>query len=255
VLAEGDAKASDTDGERSFGCHHPIGPLAWADHIGFEVLLATTQTLHDEPGYAMRQAFEHLASDWIEFGLKAWTRRATVPSSSRFSSPTAAAAGLLRGSSPTMPVRRCFEREAAQSGARAELEGAVERGGLVGAFVHVVLYFAHPAGHVDERGFPAMKEVGAMIPSRARPSFPRVKEVMRCQALTLQLDRQRAVVALPRLVPDDEGRWRLLDGLRRLLSFRPTLSGQQWRRLSQVQTQLAAQGARRFRRERVVAEE
>jgi len=60
------------------------------------VLLATTQTLHDEPGDAMRQAFKHLTSDWIEFGLKAWTMHATVPSSSPSSSHAAAAADLVR---------------------------------------------------------------------------------------------------------------------------------------------------------------
>ena len=48
VLAEGDASAKEIDEGMKLGCNHPIGPLALADMIGLDVLLAVMQTLHDE---------------------------------------------------------------------------------------------------------------------------------------------------------------------------------------------------------------
>ena len=50
VLAEGDASATEIDDGMKLGCNHPIGPLALADLIGLDVLLAVTQTIHDEFG-------------------------------------------------------------------------------------------------------------------------------------------------------------------------------------------------------------
>jgi 3-hydroxybutyryl-CoA dehydrogenase len=48
VLAEGDATATEIDEGMKLGCNHPIGPLALADLIGLDVLLAVMQTIHDE---------------------------------------------------------------------------------------------------------------------------------------------------------------------------------------------------------------
>ena len=48
VLAEGDTSAKEIDQGMKLGCNHPIGPLALADLIGLDVLLAVMQTLHDE---------------------------------------------------------------------------------------------------------------------------------------------------------------------------------------------------------------
>src|SRR5664280_349871 len=48
VLAEGDASAKEIDEGMKLGCNHPIGPLALADLIGLDVLLAVMQTLHDD---------------------------------------------------------------------------------------------------------------------------------------------------------------------------------------------------------------
>jgi 3-hydroxybutyryl-CoA dehydrogenase len=50
VLAEGDASATEIDEGMKLGCNHPIGPLALADLIGLDVLLAVMQAIHDEFG-------------------------------------------------------------------------------------------------------------------------------------------------------------------------------------------------------------
>ena len=48
VLAEGDADPTEIDEGMKLGCNHPIGPLALADMIGLDVVLAIMQTLHGE---------------------------------------------------------------------------------------------------------------------------------------------------------------------------------------------------------------
>jgi 3-hydroxybutyryl-CoA dehydrogenase len=48
VLAEGDSNATEIDQGMKLGCNHQVGPLALADLIGLDVLLAVMQTIHDE---------------------------------------------------------------------------------------------------------------------------------------------------------------------------------------------------------------
>jgi 3-hydroxybutyryl-CoA dehydrogenase len=48
VLAEEDAGPTEIDEGMKLGCNHPMGPLALADMIGLDVVLAAMQTLHDE---------------------------------------------------------------------------------------------------------------------------------------------------------------------------------------------------------------
>lgn len=47
VYAEGLASASEIDEGMKLGCNHPIGPLALADLIGLDVLLAVMEVLYD----------------------------------------------------------------------------------------------------------------------------------------------------------------------------------------------------------------
>jgi 3-hydroxybutyryl-CoA dehydrogenase len=50
VLAEGDANPTEIDEGMRLGCNHPMGPLALADLIGLDVLLAVMETIHQEFG-------------------------------------------------------------------------------------------------------------------------------------------------------------------------------------------------------------
>ncbi|MBS3943615.1 MAG: 3-hydroxybutyryl-CoA dehydrogenase [Dethiobacter sp.] len=50
VLMEGVARAEEIDRGMMLGANHPIGPLALADLIGLDVLLAVMDTLHKETG-------------------------------------------------------------------------------------------------------------------------------------------------------------------------------------------------------------
>ena len=50
VLGEGLAQAVDIDDAMKLGCNHPIGPLALADMIGLDTLLAVMEVLYTEFG-------------------------------------------------------------------------------------------------------------------------------------------------------------------------------------------------------------
>ena len=52
VLQEGIASAEEIDAGMKLGCGQPLGPLALADLIGLDALLAIMQVLHDGLGDA-----------------------------------------------------------------------------------------------------------------------------------------------------------------------------------------------------------
>ena len=48
VLAEGLASAEDIDNGMKLGCNHPIGPLALADMVGLDILLAVMEVFYSQ---------------------------------------------------------------------------------------------------------------------------------------------------------------------------------------------------------------
>jgi hypothetical protein len=205
---------------------------------------------------------ERLASDWIGTSFKLWgeTRDAVVEQAflALYSSPFLQSLAGLTAENAQRHCRmeRDVEREAIWKQAHAELESAVDRGGVVEAFVRSLMYIAEPAGRVDDRGYAALQEVGRMLPPKDRPGFVRFKEIVRQQFLILSLDEERAIRALPRLAVSSEDRRLVLEGLQRLLTIRrPALKEVQQRRYDRVETLLAAPKAESARRERALAGE
>jgi hypothetical protein len=225
----------------------PVGPMAE---------MVRQNRAEADPGNPL-MAFERLASDWMQFGLKSLAdgRDMLVEHAflTTFGSPALQAVLGLAAENGGRPrrIERDVAREAAASATRAEFESRVHRGGPVEAFVRAVMYIARPAGRVDERGLAALQELGTMLPEKERPAFAHFKEVVRRQSQLLELDEERAVEALPRLARAEEDRRRVLDGLDHLLSLRPPLDAEQQARLQRVTTLLALPPARATRRERV----
>jgi Protein of unknown function (DUF3141) len=205
---------------------------------------------------------ERLASDWIGTSLKLWgeARDALVEQTflALYSSPfLQSLAGLTAENAQRhRRMERDVEREAIWKQAHAELESAVDRGGVVEAFVRSLMYIAEPAGRVDDRGYAALQEVGRMLPPKDRPGFVRFKEIVRQQFLILTLDEERAIRALPRLAVSSEDRRLVLEGLQRLLTIRRLpLNDVQQRRYERVEALLAAPKAESAGRERTLAGE
>ena len=110
-------------------------------------------------------AAEHMVSEWIAHGLKAWgeLRDTTVEAIfwSTYASPwLQAAVGLgADGTTASRRIERDLEREMAARQMAAHLEQHVDKGGLVEAAVRALIYIRLPEGKVDERSFAAIKEV------------------------------------------------------------------------------------------------
>ena len=63
VLEQGEATPEEVDEGMKLGCNHPMGPLALADLIGLDVVLAITEVLHREfgdPKYRPSQRLKEL---------------------------------------------------------------------------------------------------------------------------------------------------------------------------------------------------
>ena len=68
VLAEGLASAEDIDAGMKLGCNHPIGPLALADMIGLDTMLAVMEVFYEgfnDPKYRPRRCSEMVAAGYL----------------------------------------------------------------------------------------------------------------------------------------------------------------------------------------------
>mgnify|MGYP002715696502 FL=1 len=94
---------------------------------------------------------------------------------------------------------------------------------------------------VDERTFRMMERIRDERPEAGKVSVAQVKDCVRVQAAILQIDEERAIRALPGLVPDSEGRERVLDAVRRISGAQGALSAKAQARLDRVQAALGLQ--------------
>jgi hypothetical protein len=183
-------------------------------------------------------AFERMVSGSIANGLEAWGKARDIMQEEIFlntyASPWLQALVGLRadGSSPTRRVERDLAREAIAKQTAAYLEQRIDEGGLLEAAVRALIYVRLPEGKVDERGFAALKQIGAELPPAKRIGFAKFKEVVKEQYLILLLDTERAIAALPTLLPNDRRQCdEALALVRRVLASRGALPEEGSRRL------------------------
>ena len=200
------------------------------------------------------------ASDWIETSLKLWghARDAVAEQTflNLFGSPLLQSMVGLNTDNADLRRRidRDVTREATANHVHAELESAIDKGGVVEAFVRSLAYILEPVGEVDDRAFAALKEVGRMIPPEYHPGFAQFREIVRQQFLIVRMGGARAIEALPKLAASAEDRRLALDSLHRIGRLRrPDLTDEQKRRLAKVESLLAPPAARSSRRETVIA--
>jgi hypothetical protein len=191
-------------------------------------------------------AWERMLSSLIGDGLEAWGKARDAMQEAQFfgvyGSPMLQAMVGLRadGAGASRHIERDLTREAIARQMAAKLERQIDEGGLIEAALRAVIYIRGPEGEIDERGFAALKEVGAALPAAKRIGFARLKEVVREQFLILLLDEERAIAALPKLLPEN-GRERDtgLAAVRRIVAARGTLTAEGGRRLARIEALFA----------------
>ena len=187
-------------------------------------------------------AMERAASDWITTCLQAYGAARDMLTEHMFlttyGSPVLQA---LLGLGTDQPLaRRGIERdllrEATEARRRAELETRFEAGGLPEALLRALIYVRLPERSADERGFVAMESIRQAQPPGKRLSQARLKELFTEQFLLLQLDEERAVRAIPALLPQEAAqRKAALAALRRVVGASGRISQEGKQRLARVE--------------------
>ena len=146
------------------------------------------------------------------------------------------------GLGPQVPaVRRHIERdlarEAAEARLRSDLDTRFEAGGVVEAALRSLIYIRVPDGSVDERGFRMLQAIRAAQPAGKRRTIGQLKELLKEQYLLVCLDEERAVRAIPKLLPKhmDERR-AAFDALHQMIAAKGELSAEGKRRLDRIET-------------------
>ena len=186
--------------------------------------------------------FEHMMSDMIASGLQMWGEARDAATEAFFfntyGSPVVQAMVGLRADEKSVSRRigRDVAREAAAQQAAAHLEQKIDHGGLIEAAVRALIYVRLPEGKVDERGFAALKQISAELPAAKRVGLARFKEIVKEQYLILLLDPERAIAALPKLLPSNRRQCdEALALVRRVLAARGTLPEESRRRLERIE--------------------
>lgn len=138
---------------------------------------------------------------------------------------------------------RDLAREQEISRRRVDLGTRFDMGGWVEAALRSIIYIRQAEGEADERGFAMVKQLCDARPVKDRPSLAELKQALRDQSLLMRLDQKRAVAAIPKLLPANEGeRARLFRAVQRIVTAGGQLSDEGKRRLSQVQDLFALAG-------------
>jgi pimeloyl-ACP methyl ester carboxylesterase len=191
-------------------------------------------------------AFENMMSDMITNGLEMWGKARDTATEmfffNAYGSPILQALVGLRADQTSVSRRigRDMAREAAARQAAALLEQRIDQGGLIEAAVRALIYVRLPEGKVDERGFAALKQISAELPAAKRVGLGRFKEIVKDQYLILLLDAERAIAALPKLLPANRRQCdEALALVRRVLAARGALPEEGRRRLERIEAMFA----------------
>ena len=155
---------------------------------------------------------EQVASTWITTCWESYRLARDAMTEAMFlgtyGSPVLQA--MVGQATPEAPTQRRIERDLAREAiaarSQADLEKRFEVGGLAEAVIRAIMHVRLPERTVDERGFAVLQAIRRLQPANRRRSLGEIKTMFREQYMLLRLDEERAVRAIPRLLPDDAER-------------------------------------------------
>jgi poly(3-hydroxyalkanoate) synthetase len=152
------------------------------------------------------------------------------------------ALGLPRERTPARANRG--EAEARKALKLREVADTVEQGGLLEGWARVAIYSGRGSA-VDERPYRLLRQMIAGLPPAARPTMQEVKKALRHQFLALLYDEERALAALPKLLPQRDNRARVVAAVREMWEAGGPLSAERKERLARVERILGLAGGAR----------
>jgi len=179
-------------------------------------------------------------SDQIVQALDAWRYMHDATSEALFmntyGSPVLQAlVGLHRPGVEARPRRvRDEAHEALVEKRLEEIKSRVEEGGSVEALVRIMIQVRESGRSIDERGFQMLRRIGKERRDDERISLDRFREILKEQVFLMELDRERALAALPKLVPTVQSRRAVVEAAEQLLDVHGTPHPDELARLHQV---------------------
>ena len=192
-------------------------------------------------------SLEQVASTWVTTCWEGYRQMRDAMTEAMFlgaygSPALQAMVGMAANQAPAeRHAARDLVREADEAKMRAELEGKFEVGGLPQAVLRALIYVRMPQRSVDERGFAMLHALRDMQPVNDRATLAELKTCLKEQFLLVRLDEERAVRAIPRLLPESAtARHAGLEALRAMVGARGVLPEEGTRRLVRVEALFAA---------------
>lgn len=190
----------------------------------------------DNPLLAWEKAF----ANWMSTSLEAYghARDALIEQIflNTYGSPLLQAmVGLEAPAAPARHIERDLVREADEARLRSELETRFEAGGAAEAASRALIYVSQPDGGFDERGFNMLRRLREAQPAAGRRSLGKLKEMLKEQSLLVRLDEERAISAIPKLLPESADQRRAtLEALHQVIAAEGRMPDESKRRLARV---------------------
>ncbi len=190
----------------------------------------------DNPLLALEHMHSKLMTTWLDTCGAMRDAMSEVLFFSTYGSPLVQALSGATQEGSQRQAEKDLLREALMRRRLADLEARIEVGGTPEAILRAMIHIAAPEGGVDERAFTMLQELRASLPRGAALPMAKLKQVLREQSLLMRLDEERALAALPTLLPSDaDARHAAWDALRAMIGVRGSLSDEGKRRLRRME--------------------
>ena len=133
------------------------------------------------------------------------------------------------------PKAPTWEHEELRRVKRLEAESHFEEGTLIDGCMRLLLYQGRREKVADERAFNMLRHMIEELKPATRPSLAELKSAVKRQAFILALDEERAIVALPKLIPGMDRRRQAIEAAKLVARAEGPLAPDQEERYSRLE--------------------